>query len=132
MALSSAINNNGIVVETQLKMDKLALKDMGQSMMLGMFKLAGAIAQKARANAPVQSSALVNSIRIEEDGYDVYIRAGGIVSQTSDGSASKKVDYALRREYENNLHPWRKHYMKRANDSEMSGDWQRYFKEELK
>lgn len=126
MPLSSAINTDGIVVETQLKMDKLALKDMGQSMMLGMFKLAGAIAQKARANAPVLTGALRNSIRIEEDGYDVYIRAGGTVV------GNKTIDYAYKREMENRLHPNTTHYMKRANDSEMSGDWQKYFREELK
>lgn len=126
MALSSAINNNGIVVETALNWNNLAIKDMEKSAQLGLFRLGYAIAGKARSNAPVLTGALRNSIRVEEDGYDVFIRAGGTVV------GNKTIDYAYKREMENRLHPNTTHYMKRAHDSEMAGDWQRYFKEELK
>lgn len=126
MALTSPINLNGIVVETKLDWNNSAIKKLGDNAMLGMFKLGGAMAAQARSNAPVLTTALRTSIRIEAEGNIVYVRAGGIVIK------NKKIDYAYKREKGPNRNPATVHYMENAERAVMNGDWQKYFREELK
>lgn len=70
--------------------------------------LAYAISNQAMRGAPVLTGALINSIRVTDDANNIiYVKAGGSFS-------GKSVPYAKRREYENNLHPDKKYYMKKA------------------
>lgn len=126
MAITSPINLNGIVVETKLDWNNSAIKKLGDNAMLGMFKLGGAMAAQARSNAPIVTGALRNSIRIEAEGNVVYVRAGGTVI------GNKKIDYAYKREKGPNRNPATEHYMENAERAVMNGDWQKYFREELK
>lgn len=126
MAITSPINLNGIVVETKLDWNNSAIKKLGENAMLGMFKLGGAMAAQARSNAPIVTGALRNSIRIEAEGNIVYVRAGGTVIN------NKKIDYAYKREQGPNRNPATEHYMENAERAVMNGDWQKYFREELK
>lgn len=126
MAITSPINLNGIVVETKLDWNNSAIKKLGDNAILGMFKLGGAMAAQARSNAPVVTTALRTSIRIEAEGNIVYVRAGGIVIN------NKKIDYAYKREKGPNRNPATVHYMENAERAVMNGDWQKYFREELK
>lgn len=112
---------NNIVADVKLTWNNQAIKNMERRMIEGLFMMGTDMANRARVNAPVLTSALRNSIRVEEDGQVVYVRAGGIV-------AGHKIDYALKREYENKAHPWTTHYMKRAQESIMTGDYMtKYF-----
>lgn len=111
-----------IVASVSFKFSDQALKTMERRIMEGMFEMGLDMANQARENAPVLTSALRNSIRVEEDGNVVYVKAGGNIH-------GHQIDYALKREYENNLHPWTRHYMKRAQESIMTGDYMtKYFK----
>ena len=69
-----------------------ALKDIERNTLLGIFDLAQDIRTQARLNAPYLTGALSNSIRVEEDGFVVYIKAGGTVAQSTRGP--KRIDYA--------------------------------------
>lgn len=109
-----------IVASVSFKFSDQALKTMERRIMEGMFEMGLDMANQARENAPVLTSALRNSIRVEEDGNVVYVKAGGNIH-------GHQIDYALKREYENNLHPWTRHYMKRAQESIMP-NWPKYFK----
>lgn len=80
-----------------------------------------ATANKASQGAPVKSSALVNSIRVTDDQSDtVLVKAGGQF-------AGKSLPYALRREFENNLHPHKKYYMRNAFNWAKE-NYQKYYK----
>jgi hypothetical protein len=92
----------------------------------GIFAMSYDIANQARRNAPVITSALRNSIRVEEDGFTTYIKAGGVVAQSTIGA--KYVDYAMKREQGPNRNPATEHYMRNAMNATMSGDYmQKYF-----
>lgn len=70
--------------------------------------LAYAIGNQAMRGAPIDTGALVNSIRVTDDQKNtIYVVAGGSFS-------GKSVPYAKRREFENNLHPNKRFYMKSA------------------
>lgn len=97
------------------------LADVRRQMMVGLLRMGADIANRARSNAPVLTGALRNSIRVTEDNETVFVLAGGAV-------AGKTVNYALRREFENNKHPSTTHYMGRAFDSVARGDIKHYFK----
>lgn len=104
------------------KWNKLVLTQVKASFTRGMLRMGYAVARQARANAPVLTGALRNSIRTTVDGKDtVYVTAGGTYG-------TYKVPYALRREYENNKHPGTKMYMHRAFESVQRGDISQYFR----
>lgn len=97
--------NNGALTELQRRMNG------------GILRMGFDVASRARFNAPVKTGALRNDIRVVTDDRDVYVVAG-----------SSRVPYAKRREYENNLHPETRFYMRRAFDSVMESNWQeKYF-----
>lgn len=113
--------NSIVVADVKLTWNSQAIKNMERRMIEGLFMMGTDIANRARVNAPVLTSALRNSIRVEEDGQVVYVRAGGSVRGHS-------IPYALRREYENIAHPDKRFYMKRAQESIMTGDYMtKYF-----
>lgn len=117
MALKSAVNANGIVVQATIKLDNYKLAQMKPKALEGLFALGYDIAAQARRNAPVVTSALRNSIRVEDDGEIIYIRAGGIVVK------NKRIDYAMKREQGPNRNPATEHYMANAQRAIMSGDY---------
>lgn len=124
MALKSAVNSNAIVASVSIKMDARAISEISQKAREGLFRLGYDIAAQARRNAPVVTSALRNSIRVEADAYDVYIRAGGTVVK------NKRIDYAMKREKGPNRNPMTEHYLENAQKMLMSGDYMiKYFGE---
>lgn len=87
-----------------------------------LLKLGYNINNQAKGNAPYLTGALVNSIRVDTSEQDtVYMLAGG----TAPNGAN--IPYAKRREYENNLHPGTRYYMRNAFQ-----DGVRNFKQEFK
>ena len=79
------------------------------------------IAAEAQHGAPVDTGALVNSVRTTTNNTDqVLILAGGSFS-------GKSVPYAKRREYENKKHPSKRFYMKNAF-AWGEQNYQKYFK----
>lgn len=105
----------------KFKWNSQELKQIEQRTLEGMFEMGYDIAAQARRNAPVVTSALRNSIRTEENGYVVSIKAGGIVAQSTRGA--KYVDYAMKREEGPNRNPATEHYMRNAMNAIMSGDY---------
>lgn len=78
------------------------------------------IHRRAVINAPIKTSALRNSGRVEpvQNGY--AIRFG-----------SSRVPYARKREFENFKNPQTKHYLGRAGDSVARGDKSKYFRNKI-
>lgn len=105
-----------------------ALDKIERKTLIGIMRMAQDIRTEARVNAPYLTGALSNSIRIEEDGYTTYIKAGGVVSAGSLGP--KWVNYAMKREEGPNRDPTTEHYMRNAMNSIMTGDFMtHYFKD---
>jgi hypothetical protein len=112
----------------KFKWNHQALAEIERKTLLGIMSMAQDIRSQARMNAPYVTGALSNSIRVEEDGYTTYIKAGGIVAVGTLGP--KKVDYAMKREEGPNRDPATEHYMRNAMNSIMTGDYmQKYFGE---
>jgi phage gpG-like protein len=88
----------------------------------GLVRMAYDIASQARANAPYKTGALSNSIRVEDNGGEVLVIAGGKVS-------NKDIRYAAIQEWgglTGRNHSTRiegKHYMERAKDHIMTGNY---------
>lgn len=122
-------------VTTKLTWNKKTLASLDQFMIEGLFSMAYDIAAQARRRAPVVTSALRNSIRVEEDGQTVYIKSGGILSSGVIRTGSRKgttitrnVDYALKREQGPNRNPATEHYMENAKKAIMTGNYMtKYF-----
>lgn len=110
----------------KLTWNRQSLAEIEKHTMQGIFQMAFDIGNQARRNAPVITSALRNSIRVEEDGYVTYIKAGGIVAQSTRGA--KYVNYAMKREEGPNRNPATEHYMRNAMNAIMTGDYmKKYF-----
>ena len=91
----------------KFKWDHQSLAEIDRKTLLGIMSMAQDIRSQARMNAPYVTGALSNSIRVEEDGYTTYIKAGGIGP---------------------NRDPATEHYMRNAMNSIMTGDYmQKYF-----
>lgn len=88
----------------------------------GLIRMGYDIASEARRNAPYRTGALVNSIRVEENAGIVEVIAGG-------NYGSKTIPYAAIQEFGGRAGRNRsvtivgKHYMKRALDHIMAGDY---------
>lgn len=107
---------------TSFRWNQRKLEAVRNQITAGLLRMGSSVASRARANAPVLSGALRNSIRVTADGDDaVYVLAGGAVG-------GKNVKYALRREFENKKNPQTTHYMGRAYESVARGDIKQYFK----
>lgn len=88
-----------------------------------MLAMAYDIAYKARQKAPVDTGNLKASIRVEINGLDVNVLAGG-------NSGGGVVRYARKREFENRKNPQTIGYMRNSFTETFSGDWQtKYFGE---
>ena len=122
MSLKTAVNPNAVVASVSFKLDHKTLAEIPQKAREGLFAMGYDIAAQARRNAPVVTGALRNSIRVEAEAYDVYIRAGGTVIN------NKRIDYAMKREKGPNRNPATEHYMENAQKFIMTGDYmQKYF-----
>lgn len=122
MSLKTAVNPNAVVASVSFKLDNKTLAEIPQRAREGLFAMGYDIAAQARRNAPVVTGALRNSIRVEAEAYDIYIRAGGTVIN------NKRIDYAMKREQGPNRNPATEHYMENAKRMIMTGDYmQKYF-----
>ena len=88
----------------------------------GVIRMAYDIGNQARRNAPYKTGALSNSIRVEESGDFVEVIAGG-------SYAGRNIPYAAIQEFggyagrNHSAYIKGKHYMERAKDAIMSGDY---------
>lgn len=89
--------------------------------MQGLIMMGADIANRSRYLAPYKTGNLKASIRVvpNDAEYAVYVTAGGLGG----------VDYALIREYHNNLHPATKFYMRNGAREILNGNWMKYFGE---
>lgn len=111
------------MAKASFKWNQAALGKINRGITKGLLNIGAAIARNARNNAPVDTGALRSSIRVaEQNPTTVLVLAGGSVG-------GRRIDYALRREFENNLHPDTKHYMTRAVKTVAKGDIKQYFKD---
>ena len=93
----------------------------------GLLHMGYDIASQARRNAPYKTGALSNSIRVENNGEFVEVIAGGKVG-------GRDIRYAAIQEFggyagrNHSAHIVGKHYMERAKDYIMTGDYlKKYF-----
>lgn len=88
--------------------NKTKLAQVERNITEAMMSLAQDTAHQAQIGAPVDSGALVNSIRVQQSGdRTVLILAGGT-------AGGYHVPYARRREFENRKNPGKRYYMKNA------------------
>lgn len=122
--------NSSITVKSiDISWNHRELNRINNNVMRNLFKMAFQIGNQARAYAPVVTGALRNSIRIETNGNEIWIIAGGESAHgTMPGTGkpiTRFVDYAAKVE----KHSSSPHYMQRAQERIMSGDWvAKYFK----
>lgn len=113
-----------IVKSVKLKWNKTAEQQISRARIDATFNLGYDIAAKARANAPVVSGALRNSIRVETIAGDkgIQVIAGGASSKIANGIV-RFVNYAAKRERGPNRNPATEHYMENAMKETLKGDW---------
>lgn len=111
------------VKSVDLKWNRKALGEIDERYKLAILRLGYKISERAQINAPVVTSALRNSIRVQESPTEgaILVKAGGIVSSgIKNGKQIKRyVDYAWKVEQKSS----RPHYMERAQREVMAGDW---------
>lgn len=112
--------NSSVSIKLDWNTKELSL--INQRSVNGLVRMGFDIASKARANAPYQTGALRNTIRVQEQGENnVEVIAGGTY-------AGRKVPYAWIREQGPNRNPATVHYMQNAANSVMSGNYlKKYF-----
>lgn len=110
-----------------LKWDKAKINGIEQKAIKGCIRLGYDIANQARRNAPYLTGALANSIRVEENAGEVSVIAGGTMG-------GKNIPYAAIQEFGGYAGRGRKvritgkHYMERAKDAIMNGNYlEKYF-----
>lgn len=120
-------------VKTSLKWNQAKLNGLNKRTQQGLVMMANAVANQAKQNAPHDTGALRNSIRIKQVEGGVEVIAGGNMGGKSVPYAKrrkgdKSVPYAKRREYENKKNPHTKFYMERALNTVLQSNWkQKYF-----
>lgn len=106
----------------ELKWDEAKLAKIQKNIMVALIKLGEDTAYCAQTMAPVDSGALVTSIRSSQlNDSEVVVLAGGKAN-------GKYVPYARFREYHNNLHPSTRFYMRNALDW-AGNNIEKYFKD---
>ena len=113
--------------QVTLTWDTSKLANINQRTIKGLIRMAYDIGNQARRNAPYKTGALANSIRVEENGDTVNVIAGGAY-------AGRNIPYAAIQEFGGyagrnlSVRITGKHYMERAKDAIMSGNYlQKYF-----
>lgn len=105
-----------------LRWDTGKINSIENKAVKGVIRMAYDIGNQARRNAPYKTGALSNSIRVEESGDFVEVIAGG-------SYAGRNIPYAAIQEFggyagrNRSVHIKGKHYMERAKDAIMSGDY---------
>lgn len=105
-----------------LRWDTGKINSIENKAVKGVIRMAYDIGNQARRNAPYKTGALSNSIRVEESGDFVEVIAGG-------SYAGHNIPYAAIQEFggyagrNHSVHIKGKHYMERAKDAIMSGDY---------
>lgn len=109
-------------VSVKLDWNNQKISMVNQNAVSGLARMGFDIASRARSNAPYVTGALRNSIRVQEQGQDsLEVIAGGTYG-------GRSVPYAWKREIGPNRNPMTVHYMKKAADSVMTGDYiKKYF-----
>lgn len=109
--------------------DSGKINGISNNVIKGLLRMGYDIASQARHNAPYKTGTLSNSIRVEENAGIVEIIAGGRY-------ANKSIPYAAIQEFGGNagrgrkVHIVGKHYMERAKDHIMAGNYiEKYFGE---
>ena len=111
-----------VVKSVELKWDNKKLGEMDQRAIEGLFKLATDIAKQARINSPILTGALRNSIRIEkENDKSLVVIAGGMALN------GRLINYAWVREQSNRRHPDKAHYMEKAQNAIMTGNYMKQY-----
>ena len=108
-----------------VKWDQSKIDAIRRNTMKGLLSMGYEIQRQAKDNAPWLSGDLSRSIRTTTENDTVYVVAGGSVN-------GKTIAYARLREYENNAHPDKRYYMRRAFDNVMRNGYSKYLKEALK
>lgn len=109
-------------VSVSVKWDDRAINSIENKAKRGLLTMGYDIASQARRNAPYKTGALSNSIRVEENGDFVEVIAGGQYG-------AKDIRYAAIQEFggyagrNHSVHITGKHYMERAKDFIMTGDY---------
>lgn len=114
-------------VSVKVKWNSSSINLMEQRAVQGLFRMGTDLANQARRNAPYKTGALSNSIRVIPNGAVVEVIAGGKVGD-------KRIDYAAIQEWGGragrnySVNIIGKHYMERAKDFIMSGNYlKKYF-----
>lgn len=109
------------------KWNRSVINSIDSKAMKGLIRMGYDIANQARRNAPYQTGALRNSIRVEENAGMVEVVAGGKMG-------GKDIRYAAIQEFggttgrKGSVDIKGKHYMERAKDTIMTGDYlKKYF-----
>lgn len=106
----------------QLKWDMAKIESTKEKALKGLVRMAYDIGNQARRNAPYKTGALANSIRVESNGDEISVIAGG-------SYAGRNIPYAAIQEFGGyagrnlSVRITGKHYMERAKDAIMSGDY---------
>lgn len=114
------------IAKVTLKWDNSKISLANRNAVRGLFQMGFDIASQARRNAPYVTGALRNTIRVQEAPRDsLEVIAGGTF-------ATRKVNYAWKREQGPNRVKATEHYMENAAKSVMSGNYiYKYFKDLL-
>lgn len=114
-------------VSVKVKWNSTKINLMEQKAIQGLFRMGTDLANLARANAPYKTGALSNSIRVRPNGAIVEVIAGGAMG-------GRDIRYAAIQEFggragrHHSVHINGKHYMERAKDYVMSGNYlKKYF-----
>lgn len=107
----------------KFKWDEKALGSIQLHMLQGIYKMGTDIETRAKMKAPYLTGALSNSIRTLriDNGNIIEVVAGGV-------GFGRNIPYALKREYGPNRDSSTVHYMRKAMDFVMQGNYlERYF-----
>lgn len=113
---------NDKTVSITLNFNQAAVKSITNKAMAAVLRMGYDIANQARRNSPYRTGALRNSIRVEENDGVVEIIAGGKMG-------AKDIRYAAIQEFggqsgrNGGVKVIGKHYMQRAKDFIMTGDY---------
>lgn len=122
-------NDNIIVSSVSFQWNKEVIDSWPATIRNGILKIAYDIRNQAQENAPVVTAALQNSIRVNAGEDEVRVIAGGTTAEMSFPPKNAQhifrvVDYAAKVEEKSS----KPHYMKRAQEAIMAGDWMnKYF-----
>lgn len=90
------------------KINTAKIRQVESNAIAGLVKMGFAIQGKGQVNAPYETGALKNTIRVEQP------KPGTVLVIAGGSAGSKTVAYARRRHYENRLHPGTLRYLERG------------------